>query len=92
MSHDDPFRLMTLPAPAMEQDAVSAFVAGHFGLEGDLKPLVSERDQNFRLTTGDGSRYVVKIYNPGESTEVLDFQARAPGGRVRAGACGAGRP
>lgn len=48
-----------------------------YGLRGDLTPLVSERDQNFRLDAAEGQRYVVKIANLSEPEEITDFQIRA---------------
>lgn len=44
-----------------------------FALTGEIKPLVSERDQNARLKTADGD-YVLKIANLGEDRAALDFQ------------------
>lgn len=40
-------------------------------------PLLSERDQNFRLTTGEGRRYVFKIANPAESGHSTQLQVDA---------------
>lgn len=68
---------MTAPAPAVSPAEALAFIHANFGLRGELKPLASERDQNFRLTTDTGERYVLKISNPAESPDVLDFQAQA---------------
>ncbi len=68
---------MTLPAPAVAADTAHAFVQKTFGLTGDLYPLASERDQNFRLSTDDGETFVLKISNAGESPTVLDFQVKA---------------
>ena len=48
-----------------------------FGLAGDYLPLVSERDQNFRLTTSDGRRFVVKVTSSLEQGVVTDFQIEA---------------
>ncbi len=42
-----------------------------------LHPLEGERDQNFRLHTGDGSVYVVKISGDDEDREVVAFQTGA---------------
>lgn len=48
-----------------------------FGLRGELHSLVSERDQNFRLTLPDGKRFVVKVVSAVEAAEVTDFQIKA---------------
>jgi len=47
-----------------------------FGLEGEFKPLVSERDQNFRIRAKEGD-YVFKISNVLEDHAAVDFQSRA---------------
>ena len=52
-------------------------VARCYGLRGDLHPLRSERDQNFRITAADGARYILKIANRSESVDVVDFQLGA---------------
>jgi 4-aminobutyrate aminotransferase-like enzyme/Ser/Thr protein kinase RdoA (MazF antagonist) len=48
-----------------------------FGLPVTADALPSERDQNFRLTTDDGTRYVLKIANAMENQEMLDAQQQA---------------
>jgi len=72
-----PLDVIAAAPPAVEPAAVLAVARDHWGLEGRLKPLVSERDQNFRLTAQDGRRYVLKIANPAEDPLVTDFQIRA---------------
>jgi Ser/Thr protein kinase RdoA (MazF antagonist) len=47
-----------------------------FGVSGSTRPLVSERDQNLHLLSGDGREYVLKIGNPAEDPAVLDFQTK----------------
>ncbi len=39
--------------------------------------LCSERDQNFRIETDDGSRFIFKVANIDESSDVIDFQLGA---------------
>ena len=55
------------------EDALSA-VREHFGLEGTLTSLPSERDCNFLLESTEGSRYVVKVSSPDEADEILDIE------------------
>ena len=74
---DDPYELMRVPAPAVTPAAALELLAERWHLDGELEPLVSERDQNFLLHAADGARFVLKISNPGEAPPVLDFQARA---------------
>lgn len=70
---------MTTAAPALTgEEAVEALTV-RWKIAGTAKPLDSERDQNFRIDTDDGRSFVLKISNPGESPDVLDFQARALG-------------
>ncbi|HEV8600579.1 MAG TPA: aminotransferase class III-fold pyridoxal phosphate-dependent enzyme [Gemmatimonadales bacterium] len=48
-----------------------------FGLAGQLVELPSERDRNFRITTAEGERFVLKLAHAEESPQVLDLQHRA---------------
>ena len=48
-----------------------------YGLTGELTSLVSERDQNFRVTASDGDRSVFKIANENESAVTTDLQIKA---------------
>lgn len=74
---DDPFAILTTPPPAFEKSTVATVLNDHYGLDGQLTSLDSERDQNFRLRVNDGSSYVVKIANSAEAAEVTDFQNAA---------------
>ncbi len=47
-----------------------------FGVEGEYRPLDSDRDQNFLLTSGD-DRWVLKFHHPEEEASVVDFQNAA---------------
>lgn len=47
-----------------------------YGLEGTLTRFATEKDDTFRLTTGSGARYVLKVANPTEPLEEIDFQNR----------------
>lgn len=46
-----------------------------FGLRGRLEPLPSERDQNFRIDTDGGDRFILKISNSSEPLSAIEFQA-----------------
>ena len=48
-----------------------------YGLHGEVRPLPSERDQNFYFRTESGSEFVLKIANAAERREVLDLQNSA---------------
>ena len=76
---DDPAALQSVaaPPPALDAVLVSEVLAQEFGLRGELDPLVSERDQNFRLRTPNGSQFVVKVVSSVEDPGVTDFQIAA---------------
>ena len=63
------------PLHALED--IRKIAARRYGLEGNFQSLSSERDQNFRVETNSGTRYVFKIANKDESSEVADFQIGA---------------
>ncbi len=68
--------LTTTPPGLSEADALH-IAARHYGIRAQARPLVSERDQNFRLDAKDGNRYVLKISNAAERREVVEFQNQA---------------
>ncbi len=49
------------PAPDFTTDAAETIARQIFGLECAARPLVSERDQNFRLMANDGVEWVKKL-------------------------------
>jgi len=68
--------LTTMPPAFSNAEAVNT-AAEHYGIQANVRPLVSERDQNFRLDTEDGKRFVLKISNCAEQLQVVDFQNQA---------------
>jgi hypothetical protein len=68
--------LLSLPPPQVPQQALGQLVTTHWGLTGTLHPLTSERDQNHRLDTANGS-YTLKLANPAEPAQLTDFQTQA---------------
>lgn len=68
---------LSTAAPSLAADEVRALVRRLYGIEGRVKSLAGERDQNCCLETVDGRRYVVKISNPSEPFAVVDFQIAA---------------
>ncbi|HEU4825553.1 MAG TPA: phosphotransferase, partial [Dongiaceae bacterium] len=66
--------LTTLP-PAFAPDEVARAARDLYGLRGDLMPLDSERDQNFRLAEPDGTNWVLKIANAAEDSQALAFHS-----------------
>lgn len=76
---DEPTSLHVIAAPppdVPDRDVVE-LLQRDYDLRGRLSPLVSERDQNFRLDEEGGDRFVVKIANAEEAPEVTDFQVQA---------------
>jgi len=68
---------LSTAVPDLPQDEVRALVRRLYGIDGSVKPLAGERDQNCRIETADGRRYVFKISNPSEPVSVVDFQIAA---------------
>ncbi len=63
--------------PHFSAGEIARLVAEQYDLRGELDALLSERDQNFRLTTADRQRYIIKIANAAEATATTDFQIQA---------------
>jgi Ser/Thr protein kinase RdoA (MazF antagonist) len=70
----DPFAVIETETPRLEDGEVVQLIREHYGLEARLKPLLSERDQNFHLRCDDGRQFVLKIANAAEDPLVTDFQ------------------
>ena len=68
---------LAVPAPEIPENEVLDLLIREYGLQGKLTPLVSERDQNFRLDTTQGRQFVVKIANVAERAQITDFQIQA---------------
>ncbi len=73
---NDSLHFIAVEPPSFDVSVVADAVAEQFGLAGDYVVLVSERDQNFCLTTND-DRYLVKVTSPVERNDVTDFQIAA---------------
>ena len=69
----NPLDIIATPAPEVPESLVAAMLARDYELAGNLTPLVSERDQNFRLETADGRVLVVKIANSAEPPEITEI-------------------
>lgn len=68
---------IAVPPPDAPEIEVLDLLIREFGLQGKLTPLVSERDQNFRLDATNGRQFVVKIANAAEPAQITDFQIQA---------------
>jgi len=71
-----PLEVIAREPPSFDAGDVADVLAERYRVGGRLRPLVSERDQNFRVTADDGE-YVFKIANAAEDPAVVDFQLRA---------------
>ena len=70
--------MVMLPHPLPLSRAVS-LVRECYGIEARAARLTGERDENFRLSTADGSDYVLKVAHPAENPAVtLKFSSRSP--------------
>ena len=73
----NPLDAISTLQPQFPQAEVLRMLAEEFGVIGTLESLLSERDQNFRVTSPAGRRSVFKIANGAESDITTDFQIQA---------------
>lgn len=73
----DPFEVLVAEPPQFTDDYVRRLLAERWGINGSIRSLLSERDQNFKVTDEVGAAYVLKIANPCEKRLVTDFQVKA---------------
>jgi 4-aminobutyrate aminotransferase-like enzyme len=63
--------------PDLSADEASGIARSTFGVTGSVRPLVSERDQNFAISADDGSSWVLKISNSAEDRGVVEMEVAA---------------
>jgi 4-aminobutyrate aminotransferase-like enzyme/Ser/Thr protein kinase RdoA (MazF antagonist) len=63
--------------PQIAEKEVRDALLAHFGIEGEFRGLLSERDQNFDVRCENGDRVVIRIANAHENFDVIDFQVKA---------------
>src|SRR5580693_10631541 len=64
--------------PAFGEQAAGQILREGFGVESSsLTRLAGERDQNFRVDTDAGQRFLFKISNPADDGPILAMQAAA---------------
>lgn len=61
-------------APRLTPDTAERIARELFGVTARAAALPSERDQNFRLDTIDGARFVLKVANAGEDRRMLEAE------------------
>jgi len=69
-------QMNTSTPPHFAVSEVAQAVERQFGVVGQYRPLVSERDQNFRLLANDGRQFVVKVTNAAEDRVATEFQIK----------------
>ena len=77
MPQADPFTVIETETPKLDDSEVLHLLREHYDLEVQLKALLGERDQNFRLRSCDGRQFVLKIANAAEDPLATDFQIQA---------------
>ena len=64
--------------PAFGEQAARQILRESFGVDSSsLESLAGERDQNFRVDTASGQRFLLKISNPADDGPILAMQAAA---------------
>ncbi len=66
--------VLQAPPPRFTTAEAAALAADLFGVSGSATPLVSERDQNFRVAGADGRGWVLKVSNRGEREGVVEME------------------
>jgi hydroxylysine kinase len=77
MHNSDPLAVIATEKPNFGDNEAIGLIRTHYDLEVSVKRLLSERDQNFQLSTPDGQQFVLKIANSGEDPQVADFHNKA---------------
>ncbi|MCX7288778.1 MAG: phosphotransferase [Rhodobacterales bacterium] len=68
--------LLSLPSPQLEAAKLASLARTYWGVTGSLTSLTSERDQNHRLDTQNGS-FVLKLANSAEDPALTEAQTLA---------------
>lgn len=69
--------LLTAPVPCLATAEAEVIARDIYGLDGRASGLSGERDRNFKLRNADGRTFIVKLSNPSETEDVIDFQIQA---------------
>lgn len=73
----DPFLATMVTRSRVPIESVVGLVRDSYGLEVHAVRLTGERDENFKLSTAEGTEYVLKIANPAEPPTVGDLLVAA---------------
>jgi Ser/Thr protein kinase RdoA (MazF antagonist) len=66
-----------LTRPSVDLEDARALLARTWGIEGELRPLPSERDRNFAVRAAGEDRFVLKVSNVDEDPGFLELQDAA---------------
>ena len=69
--------VLDAPPPALSARHAEEVARERYGLDATAEPLVSERDQNFRLTDASGAAWVLKVSNAAEDRAVVEMEVAA---------------
>ena len=69
--------VLDAPPPALSARHAEEIARERYALDATVEPLVSERDQNFRLTDASGAAWVLKISNAAEDRGVVEMEVAA---------------
>ncbi|MDP9139050.1 MAG: phosphotransferase, partial [Pseudomonadota bacterium] len=70
-------KFLWIEKPTFTSDEVGNFITRHYGFQGALAALESERDQNFRVVEASGRQSVLKIANCHEAPDIVAYQVAA---------------
>lgn len=56
------------------EERASCLLQENYGISGELQRFETEKDDTFRVTTAIGQKFVLKVANPDETLEEIDFQ------------------
>ena len=66
-----------LTRPSVDAAVAAAILREHWGLDGELRPLPSERDRNFAVRLDGADAFVLKVANRAEDPAFLEMQHAA---------------
>ncbi|NNF40492.1 MAG: phosphotransferase, partial [Woeseiaceae bacterium] len=69
-----PYAAVSTAPPTVPESIVAEAIEEQYALNGGFTPLISERDQNFRLSSGSGKDYVVKVTSLAETPLASAFR------------------
>lgn len=58
----------------MDPDEAEHLLAAHYGVRAVARPVATEKDDTFTMDGADGGRLILKVANPAESVDDLQFE------------------